>query len=115
MSQHAARRRSRLLSLLPTALVLSATAFAARPAVAAPPVPAGTHPRIWLTPATVASMQAKISTPTSAAASVVSLCEDVVQNPSSYTSAIYQGQNWAYPGSSCALAYRITGNASYAT
>ncbi len=97
------------------ALGAAAMVFSAKAASAAPAAPTGAHPRIWLTAPTVSAMKANLGNASSAAAGVVAKCQDVVSNPSNYTSAVYQGQVWAFAASSCGMAYQLTGNQAFAT
>ncbi|MEO6417864.1 MAG: hypothetical protein ABIP39_00555, partial [Polyangiaceae bacterium] len=50
----------------------------------------------------------------SQAARVIAKCDDVVARPGEYTSAVYQGEVWAYAAASCGLAWQLTGKASHA-
>jgi hypothetical protein len=85
-------------------------------ASAATPAPSGAHPRIWLTPATTSAMKSKLSDPKSAASSVVVGCDHILlpEKANELTQAGIQGYNWAYSSATCALAYRLTGDAKYA-
>jgi hypothetical protein len=92
---------------------VSATA-AANAAFAAPPVPTRAHPRIWLTPATVAAMHAQQNDPTTGAARAIARCSDVIARPAEYAHASYQGDTWAFAASSCGLAWQLTKSPVYA-
>ena len=83
-------------------------------ASAAPPAPKGAHPRLFLDAPTLASMKAKVSDPSSGVGRAIAKCKDVAANPGDYTSSGYQGDAWSFAASSCALAYQLTGDASYA-
>jgi MYXO-CTERM domain-containing protein len=76
--------------------------------------PSGAHPRIFLTPTTKAAMKTKSADSSSQAARVIARCDDVGNRPGEYTSAVYQGEVWAYAAASCGLAWQLTGNASHA-
>jgi hypothetical protein len=100
----------RVFSSISALFVLSLAASAN----AAPPAPKGGHPRLFLGPTTLAALKAKVATSGSAAANAVALCKKVAANPSDYKDSGYQGDNWAFPLSACALAYQMTGDAAHA-
>jgi MYXO-CTERM domain-containing protein len=95
------------------ALPLLFFCFASR-AQAAPPPPTGAHPRIWLTPATVTAMKAKMGDASSAAAAVIAHCKDVQTRPTKYRDGIYRGYGWAYAAASCGVAYQLTQDPGHA-
>jgi len=99
---------SALRALAFVAVVLLASA----PGRAAPPPPAGPHPRIALAPPVRASLKRKVGASGSAVAAVIAECE--ATNPEPGMSSGYQGGSWAFRASSCALAWQLTGNATYA-
>ena len=94
---------------LALALVLPATA------VAAPAAPSGAHPRIWLTPATVTALKANATKSGTAAAAIVSKCKDIAANPNRYSDGIFMGYGFGYAASTCAMAWQLTKDASFAT
>ena len=97
------------------AIGAAAMVFAAKEAAAAPAAPGGAHPRIWLTAPAVSALKANAGNAGSSAAAVVAQCQDVIDNPGNYTSAVYQGQVWAFAASSCGMAYQLTTNPAFAT
>ncbi len=100
----------RSLSKLFALAVLSSTGLA----TAAPPAPAGPHPRIFLGKPTLDAMRASAKSERSGAARAIAVCKKVASEPAAYQLSGYQGDNWAFPLSACALAYQLTGDAAYA-
>ena len=98
------------------ATLISASLLSANTAYAAVSPPSGAHPRIWLTDATTSAMKNKLADTNSAAAQVTLGCDHILlpEKASELKDAGIQGYNWAYSSATCALAYRITGNANYA-
>jgi hypothetical protein len=94
-------------------LSVAAILLLAAPASAAPAAPKGPHPRLFLGSATLGALKAKAASP-SAAANAIALCKKVASNPADYQKSGYQGDNWAFPLSACALAYQLTGDAAHA-
>lgn len=84
------------------------------PALAAPPAPKGPHPRLFLGPPTLATLKSQAAVAGSAAARAIELCKEVASDPKAFARSGYQGDNWAFPLSACALAYQLTGDAAYA-
>jgi len=78
------------------------------------PLPSGAHPRIWIDPSTTATMKANLASTSSAASSVVAGCQSILAKASEMQQAGIEGYNWAYSSATCALAYRLTGDATYA-
>jgi hypothetical protein len=105
----------RTTKCLVTASSLVITLAVASRAAAAPAPPNGPHPRIWLTASTKSALTANLAKSGSAAAAVVTNCDDVVNNPTGYTHAIYEGYGWAYAAASCGMAWQLTKDPKYAT
>jgi uncharacterized RmlC-like cupin family protein len=91
----------------------SSTAVAST-AFATPPVPSRAHPRIWLTPATLAAMKTQQNDPATGAARAIARCNDVIARPAEYAKASYQGDTWAFAASSCGLAWQLTKSPAHA-
>ncbi len=91
-----------------TLAAISATASAA------PTAPSGAHPRIWLTAPTVTALKANAAKGGTAAASVVTKCKDIAANPSKYSDGIFMGYGFGYAAATCAMAWQLTKDASYA-
>src|SRR5262249_31644324 len=83
-------------------------------ASAAPAAPKGAHPRLFLGPATLSAVKAKASDASSAVGRAIAECKKVASSPADYQSSGYVGAGWAFPVSSCALAYQATGDATHA-
>jgi hypothetical protein len=79
---------------------------------APPPAPRGAHPRIVLTPQVLATLKQKAKDDDSATAAVIASCRKAA--PAKGQGDGYQGSNWAFPASACALAYQLTGDKSFA-
>ncbi len=82
---------------------------------ATPPRPSGTHPRIWLTTAAMAAMQANRATPGSSAANVGETCTKLIGKEDEFVDAGMQGYNWAYSLGTCALSWQLSRNAAHGT
>ena len=90
-------------------MLLATSACARAAAHAETPVPApphGPHPRVALTPAVLAALKAKVSSPGVEAA--LSFCRKA--KTSRGTPDGYQGDEWAFGASACALAWQVTGD-----
>jgi hypothetical protein len=85
-------------------------------AVAAPPVPSGPHPRLFLDDPTLAAFKSNASVKGTTAQSLVSQCQDTIDNPQ-YNAARggVDGDVWPGGAMRCAFAYLATGNAAYLT
>jgi hypothetical protein len=94
-------------------LVLVSGALArAGVAVAAPPPPAGPHPRIALSAPALGVLKAKVGDASSATAAAIAECRKAA--PTSGDSSGYQGDAWAFPASACALAWQLTRDPAFA-
>jgi hypothetical protein len=82
-------------------------------ALASPPSSAA-HPRVWITPNTLAAMKGKVADSSSRAAVVPAECAKITSKESELVQAGIQGYNWAYSLGTCALAWRLTGAAAHA-
>ena len=96
----------------PCALLLGA----ATTANAAPEVPSGAHPRLFMSADDIAAYADKASSSDSAAAGLVSDCEDTLEHPEWFTERGGADGN-AWPGSAvaCAFSYLVTKNAAHLT
>ncbi len=83
-------------------------------AVAAPPVPSGAHPRIWLDGETLAHLRAEAKRPQSATARAIAGCDRVRREPSQHLVDQYQGFTFSEHLQNCALAWQVTGKKEYA-
>ena len=83
-------------------------------AVAAPPAPRGPHPRIFLTPPTLAALKARARRSDPRVMSAIELCRHAALEPHDFASSGYQGDAWSFAASSCGLAWRLTGDWSFA-
>jgi hypothetical protein len=79
---------------------------------APPPAPRGAHPRIALTPQVLANLKQKAKDDDSVTAAVIQQCRKAA--PAKGLGDGYQGSNWAFPASACALAYQLTGDKAFA-
>jgi hypothetical protein len=95
--------RSRRSSIVALSLLVVIAPGSAR---AAPPAPAGPHPRIALDAATLAALTSRAKTPGTAIHDAIVACEKAATNPGSPSG--YQGDAWAFGASACALAYQVT-------
>jgi len=77
---------------------------------AAPPAPTGAHPRLFLDDATLAAMRQAANDPNSAVAHALSICDDVIANPSKWSSGGYQGIGFPAPFGACSVAWVVRGD-----
>lgn len=105
--------RTRLASIFSLLSASGLLASLEGSAAAAPPLPTGPHPRILLDAPTLAALKAKAQDPSSAAAKAVAHCNAIVASPGRYASGVHMGYGFAFNGSACALAYKITGNEAH--
>ncbi|MCC6527210.1 MAG: hypothetical protein IT373_31465, partial [Polyangiaceae bacterium] len=96
----------RLLTIATALLVAGASSLAA----AAPPAPAGAHPRIWLDAATRAALVASAGDPSSPVGRALASCADARNDPAGHADGGWQGFNYVDTLSSCLLAYVAGGN-----
>ena len=85
----------------------AATLFVSSAAVAAPPAPSGPHPRLFLDPTTLATMQAQAQEPSSGTAQAFALCADARNNPDQYAAGGTWTFDWGFVATACALAYQV--------
>ena len=91
-------------------------AVSAKPAHAAPPVPNGAHPRLFMSAAQVAGYAANVASKGSAAAKLVKACQATIDKPSDYTTrGGSDGNTWPAAAMSCAFAYQVSKDAKYLT
>jgi MYXO-CTERM domain-containing protein len=88
-----------------------AVLLASSTAQAAPPPPRGGHPRLFLSQGTLDLMKSKLGDTTSGAARVVAKCKDAAARPQNFNRN--DEWEWAIGASSCALAYRLTGDTAH--
>jgi hypothetical protein len=88
-----------------------AVLLASSTAQAAPPPPRGGHPRLFLSQGTLDLMKSKLGDSTSGAARVVAKCKDAAARPQNFNRN--DEWEWAIGASSCALAYRLTGDTAH--
>src|SRR5262249_34720097 len=95
---------------------LAAVTLALLPAsaAAAPPPPSGPHPRIFLSQSVRDAFNKAAMDPKSAVSALLKNCQKVIDTPASFMGSGYQGDNWAFAASACALAWQLTGDAKYA-
>ena len=106
---------ARLLLLLGALSSSVATACWPRAAQAAPPAPSGPHPRLFLGSAPVLdAIRAAAARSGTAAAALVASCQSATTQASSISASGYQGDNWSFRASACALSWQLTGNAQHA-
>jgi hypothetical protein len=72
--------------------------------------PSSAHPRLFLDPATLATLKAQSTDATKGAALAKTKCDVAFATPDQ----VEWGFGWGYAASSCALAYQLTGSAAYA-
>lgn len=87
-----------------------ATLVATSAAHAAAPAPSGAHPRIWLTPDTVAGLKAQSQVPGSAVARGAQRCLKARQNPDDYSTGGWQGFEFVFTLSGCLISYKASGS-----
>ncbi len=100
--------RSACVSTLVSVLVSST-------ANAAPPLPTGAHPRVWLDPGTVAAWQAMEADAESPVGRAIATCEDAACVPAAacpYSDGEYQGFKWVEGLGACLVAYATQGEAA---
>jgi MYXO-CTERM domain-containing protein len=73
--------------------------------------PTAAHPRLFLDPATLATLKTQSTDPTKGASLAKTKCDVAYATPKQ----VEWGFGWAYAASSCALAYQLTGDSAYAT
>ncbi|MDB4993795.1 MAG: hypothetical protein JWM74_1227, partial [Myxococcaceae bacterium] len=73
--------------------------------------PNGAHPRLFLDPATLATLKTQSADATKGAALAKTKCNVAYATPKQ----VEWGFGWGYAASSCALAYQLTNDATYAT
>ncbi len=95
-------------------LCAAALWMVSQPALAAPPVPSGAHPRIWLDGETLAHLRAEAKRPQSATARAIAGCDRVRREPSRHLVDQYQGFTFSEHLQNCALAWQVTGKKEYA-
>ena len=90
--------------------------FFAVPVAAAPPVPSGPHPRLFMSSGELASYKTSAANKGSAAAGLVAQCDDTIANPNDYTTrGGSDGHYWPESSVACAFAYVVTQKAQYLT
>jgi hypothetical protein len=81
---------------------------------ATPAVPSGGHPRLFMDATRLAAYSAKAGVAKSAAASMVSACQDAIDHPSNYTDrGGADSGDWPTNAMSCAFAYMVTQQSKY--
>ena len=99
-----------------TLLGLGLLASWSRVAVAAPAVPSGAHPRLFMSADQVTRYAANAGMKGTAAAQLVAACQATIDKPSDYTlRGGSDGDTWPAAAVSCAFAYQITQTAKYLT
>lgn len=97
-------------TLLGLGLIVSSVSTAA----AAPAVPSGPHPRLFMSADQITKYAANAGMKGTAAAKLVAACEATIDKPSDYTTrGGSDGDTWPAAAMSCAFAYRITQDAKY--
>ena len=106
---------SRSSLALALTVVISSVVALPRATVAAPAPPNGAHPRIFLgAPAVKDAFKAAAAKPGTAAAALVAQCQAATTQPSNISASGYQGDNWSFTASACALSWQMTGNTEHA-
>ncbi len=95
-------------------LAAAVSLIAIAPASAAPPEPSGAHPRLFLDQDTLDAFRAAAARPGSAVARAVTRCDRIKANPASYQTG-GMGLDFGANMSACALAWKVTADATYAT
>ena len=90
------------------------TGVAVQSANAAAPT-LGAHPRLFLNSDTVSSLHANAADPTSATAKAIAVCDDVIANPSNWSSGGYEGLGFPEPFGACAIAWVVRHDAASGT
>jgi len=97
-------------------LPLIGLSLCALPALAAPPVPSGAHPRLFMSADQIAGYAKNATTKGSAAQKLISACQATIDKPSDYTErGGSDGDTWPAAAMSCAFAYRVTSDSKYLT
>jgi hypothetical protein len=108
------RVRRSLLACCVVALGWPAGSAAADPAT--PPAPAGPHPRLFVTSQNLSALAAHAAVSGSAAASLVTACQDTLDKPADYDSrGGADGDAWPGAAMSCAFAYLATQKSAFLT
>jgi MYXO-CTERM domain-containing protein len=85
-------------------------------AAADPPVPSGSHPRLFMSTQQISAYAKNATTQGTAAARLVKQCDDTIANPADYTArGGSDGNYWPQSSVACAFAYVVTQKASYLT
>jgi hypothetical protein len=80
------------------------------------PTPSGSHPRLFMDAPALAAYQTKAQTKGTAAAAMVSRCQETIDKPQYYADrGGADGDNWPGAAVSCAFAYLATQNAAFLT
>jgi hypothetical protein len=83
---------------------------------AAPPVPSGPHPRLFMSASNLAAFKTNVQNDGSLAARLVDLCADTVQMPQWFTERGGSGGGvWPEAALACAFSYLTTQNAQHLT
>ncbi|AKU98450.1 hypothetical protein AKJ09_05114 [Labilithrix luteola] len=96
------------------AVLTAACATFSVAAHAAPPEPAGVHPRLWMDATTRASMKSLAKKEGSGVVRAIRECNRVGSALKQESKNVYMGFEWGAHASNCAIAYLATGQASYA-
>jgi MYXO-CTERM domain-containing protein len=96
------------------AFVLALAALAPAASWAAPPPPAGAHPRIFLSQKVRDAFNQASTDPKSAVSALIAQCQKAIDTPANLMKSGYQGDAWSFTASACALAWQLTGDAKYA-
>jgi hypothetical protein len=92
--------------------VLSASALFGQNAFAAPPVPSGSHPRLFASQ--LAALKTAATTKGTSSATMVQECQAAITTPSDYsTRGGSDGNNWPETALACAFSYLTTGNTTH--
>jgi hypothetical protein len=97
-------------------LIAAIVAASAGAAHAAPPVPSGAHPRLFMNADQIAGYAANVASKGTAAAKLVNACQATIDKPGDYTMrGGSDGNTWPAAALSCAFAYQVTKDAKYLT
>lgn len=110
MRTFSARRLTGALSAFGVFLAASAQSTTA---TAAPPAPAGAHPRVFLTPTVLTALKAKAADPASQTSRVIKICDDVIANPTKWNSQPGFDFKWGVGATACAFAWQVKQDAKY--
>jgi len=81
-----------------------------------PPVPSGSHPRMFMSTTELSAYMANAQKSKSEAAAQVAQCQDTLDNPSTYMDrGGSDGYNWPGSAVACAFAWKATGQQKYLT